>query len=341
MKYSFAIFSALFLLSCSKVQTLNMNDHNFNKEPRKIIWLQIAGFDYKQLPMIRYTRSQSVAPSSLEMFDCLGALWSYNLYKLRPNAEDSFLAQMTGKTNIHRSCHDAALDPFWKYLPANINVGIFETEGGERQSLSSLLSCKKKSSFYDQVWLWKMEPSKEKLKSSRYFHYLDRGELKLPGVYYDRSCKKMGCYSSFYSNILSLFERFSKDKERFVFVVRDFSYAKALASKNIPLSREILSDLEKVVDYFFDSLNYKQDSLLLVTSAATKRIDLPPSGMKWKDFIRKGKGVLFHQNGLSSVALAKGARSENFCGIYEESDILRRLLFTPKEPQGLEALFKQ
>ncbi len=341
MKFNLLLLLSMVTLSCSKVQTLNMQEHHFNREPKKIIWLQIAGFDYKQIPMIRYTRSDSVTPSSLEKFDCLGGLWSYNLYNMRPSAEDSFLTQLTGKSNIHSNCKDSKFTPFWKYLSPNIDVGIFETEGSKAQSFSSVLSCKEKNSAYNQVWLWKMDQPRKKVKSHKLFHYLDRGELKVPGVYYDRSCKELGCYSSFYSNILSLFERFSKEKEKYVFVVRDFSYAKALTKKDIPLAREILSDLEKVIDYFFDSMKYSQDTLLLVTSAATKRIELPPTGMKWKEFIRKGKGVLFHQNGMSSIAMAKGARSENFCGIYEESDLLRRLLFAPKEPQGLEVLFSK
>ncbi len=310
-------------------------------EPKKIVWLQIAGLDYRQLPMIRYTRADSVKPSPIEQFDCLGGMWSYNLYQLRPVAVDSFFSQMTGEKNIKAGCAKTMYSPFWSYLAPNVRVGIFETPMQESNSFLSILKCSKKHKSYNNLWLWKMGVWKKSKVSKGSFHYLDRGSVKQPGVYYDRSCKKSGCYSSFYSNIISLYERFTKERENTVFIVRDFTYARALRQHNIPLAREILSDLEKVVDFFFDVMGSGSDTLFILSSAETQRIELPASGKSWKDFIEKGKGVLFHRTGLSSIVLAKGARAENFCGIFEESDLARRILFVPETPRGLEAFFKK
>lgn len=328
-----------FIFSCSTTPTLNIQKHTFSVEAKKIIWLQIAGFDYKQLPMVRYTRSNSTSPTSLEKFDCIGGMWNYNLYKIRPSAHESFLSQLTGKKNIKKSCLTARYTPFWKGMGPRVPVGIFETEMDDQKSFQSILSCKKRDEAYNSVWLWRMGSAPD--EKQKEFHYLDRGELKLPGIYYDRSCQKGGCFSSFYSNIISLFDRFSKGKERYLFVVRDFTYAQALKNRKIPLAREILSDLDKVTEFFIDSVGGRSDTLLIVTSAETQRIELPPSGKGWKNFMKDGRGVRFYQSGLSSVVMARGARAENFCGIYEESEVAKRMLFTPKEPQGFEALFKK
>jgi hypothetical protein len=338
MNKSIGMVFILLTVGCAKVQTLNLKKHSYNVEPKKIVWLQIAGFDYRQIPLIRFSRSHSIVPSSLEKFDCIGGMWSYNLTKLRPSAEHSFISQITGRSNIKSTCFNAKYSPFWSFISSNIDVGIFETRGVGERSLSRILQCSSRNRAYDRVWLWRMASGKNREKQG-FFHYLDLGELRTPGIYYDRSCSSKACFSSFYSNILSLFERFSKDKEQYVFIVRDFSYAQALQQQNIPWAREILSDLEKTIDYFFESLSLQQDTLLLVSGAATKRIELPKQGREWNEFIRQGKGVLFHRDDLSSTVLAVGARSENFCGIYEESDLVRRIIFSPKQPQGIEKFF--
>ena len=96
----------LFTLSCAKAPTLNMERHDFNKHPQRIIWLQIAGFSGEHLAMLRFARSDSRKKTSFEQADCMGQAWSYNLYDLRPSSYQGFMAQALGTKNIAGDCSD-------------------------------------------------------------------------------------------------------------------------------------------------------------------------------------------------------------------------------------------
>ena len=55
-------------------------------------------------------------------------------------------------------------------------------------------------------------------------------------------------------------------------------------------------------------------------------IDFPKSGKEWKQFENREKYAAIRNNSLMSTVMAIGARSENFCGIYDESEVMSRIL---------------
>ena len=89
-----------------------------------------------------------------------------------------------------------------------------------------------------------------------------------------------------------------------------------------------MSQLEEL--YFYFNTKFKRDPLILVTSSAVRNIELPYAGRDWKSFEKKGKKVLYQRNSLMSYAMASGAGAENFCGIFEESEILKRIIWRPE-----------
>ena len=91
-----------FMLGCAQVTSLNMQKHEFGILPTKIIWFQIAGLEEEQFAMLRFNQAGE-KKTAFEENTCIGKSWAYNLYQLRPNAETSFLAQLTGKKNIKRT----------------------------------------------------------------------------------------------------------------------------------------------------------------------------------------------------------------------------------------------
>jgi hypothetical protein len=100
MKY----FLILILIGCSSVKTINLKEHYFNNLPKNIVWFQVAGLSPEHLAMIRFEKSD--LGEVLENATCLGNMWTYNSYKLRPSPHESFLSQVTGKTNIKGICQD-------------------------------------------------------------------------------------------------------------------------------------------------------------------------------------------------------------------------------------------
>lgn len=312
----------LLFTGCSRVQTLNLTPHTYGGKAKNIIWLQIAGLEEEHLAMIRFSSPQS-AITSFEDVHCSGKSWSYNLYGLRPKASDGFLSQIVGSKNITGSCEDFSRKPMWNFLNRSSHkVGIFEVEAGAG-SLSTSKTCLGKESFLSNTTLWKMEKGgKEEL-----FHYLGSQKFEKNKVYYDKSCLKGNCFATLYDNVKSIWSRFKKEQGQSVFIIRDFSFLNALRSKNIPKAREILVELEKTLKFLKEENQRSNETLFLVTAAESLHLELPKKGKEWFEFESKGKKVLFRNTSLLSPVLAKGPGSENFCGIFEEYEILKRVFW--------------
>jgi hypothetical protein len=324
MNYWIKNFLCIFLVlsGCSTVRTLNLTPHKFSSRPKNIVWLQIAGFQEEHLAMIRFNSPQS-AITSFEDVDCAGKAWNYNLFGLRPKASDGFLSQIVGSKNITSSCEDFSKKPLWAFFNPSANkVGIFEIEAGEG-SLSVSKSCLGKENFLENTTLWKMEKGGQ----DNLFHYLDSESFEKNKVYYDKSCLKGNCFATLYDNVKSIWNRFKKGQGQSIFMIRDFSFLKALNSKNIPKAREILVELEKTLKFMKEELKRNDDTLFLVTSSEARHLELPRKGKEWSEFEAKGKKVIFRNSSLLSPVLVKGPGSENFCGIYEEYELLKRVFW--------------
>jgi hypothetical protein len=60
-----------------------------------------------------------------------------------------------------------------------------------------------------------------------------------------------------------------------------------------------------------------------------------PDGKAFFESEKDNKNLNVKRSKLTNLVLASGARAENFCGIYEDSDVFDRILSGPKQ-QGLE-----
>lgn len=115
--------------------------------------------------------------------------------------------------------------------------------------------------------------------------------------------------------------------------MRDFSYLRALEQKDFKRAREILYDLERA---YAAALEYEKnsDQLVLLTTAESKFVSMPEQGKDWQQIDKQEKKTPARSK-LTNLVLASGARAENFCGIYEDSQVFERILSGPKQ-QGLE-----
>ncbi len=292
---------AVLALGCTKVETLNMRPHSFSEVPHQIIWFQIAGFNEEHVGLLRFDKADSVRPTAFEDIMCVGKMWGYDLFDLRPTAAKGLLAQTLGSKNIQGTCQDFERRPAWSYLAeAGYRTGIVESGATPEESLERAWTCGplEGDEHHLNASLWRMFPAPNVQANT--FHYQVPVQELVPGVYYDKSCGKSGeCYSNLPVNTRGMYESLKRGQGRFALIVRDFTYLKALKAGNLARAREVLFDLEK----------------LLASFQAERE--------------KKGKGLVVERASLLSTALAIGPGAEKFCGIFDESDMFYRLFSLP------------
>lgn len=327
----------LFLIAgCAQVTSLNMKKHEFGILPTKIIWFQIAGLEEEQLAMLRFQYSGE-RRTAFEENTCMGKAWNYNFFNLRNSSQASFLSQLTGKKNIKMNCEDTQLRPIWNYLSTNgYTTGILEVGANKEQSLVSFNECGESGLiFLSSLYFWLR---KEAVSGAETFHYREIIPLKPNQILYDRTCENQGCFSTITDDFKSIYQSFKKSSNKHLLLVRDFSYLAALEKKDISKARSILSDLERSLADALNSAKDSNDYLVLVTSGDSRFIDMPDQGKPWQEFEKSGRGAQIKKAKLTNLVIANGARSENFCGMYDESQVFERILSGPKQ-LGLELKF--
>lgn len=265
----------------------------------------------------------------------MGHAWSFNLYHLRPTAEASFLSQLTGKKDIQSACSDWKHRPMWNYLSNNgYQSGIIEMGATAQESLASARDCGGDGNkFLNDTIVWLMQPSSP-TNTTPYLPSVEQS-YSAGQVYWDRSCNSRGCGSDLSSVLASLYTPFAKRSAKHVFIVRDFTFLHALQKKDLVQARDILRELDRSVGPFMNVAEGKDDMLVIISGAGAVDLDFPGEGKEWQQFEKNGTSAFPRKGELSSPVFAQGARAENFCGIYEESQIFERALSGPKQ-QGLE-----
>ena len=167
------------------------------------------------------------------------------------------------------------------------------------------------------------------------FHYQESAagiqDSMGPGIYYDKSCQKNICYSSISNNFKTLWGQVAKDHQQTFFLVRDFNFIKGLKKKDIAYAKEVLQEIERIIGWV--NAQKRDDVLILITGAESLNIEYPKEGKEWSEFERSGKNILYKNTSLMSPVMATGPMSENFCGLFDESEMLKRVLYRPERKQ--------
>lgn len=337
MKFIWSLLATL-AVGCAQVTGLNLKKHKFGMQPTKVIWFQVAGLDTEHLAMLRFSSPTVETKPELEQALCLGRAWSFNLYHLRPAPGPSFLSQLSGKKDIQNSCEDWKQKAMWEYVvPRGFAAAIIEMDGRGDESLISAMNCGPDGARYlKDTTLWLMQSSAP-AQAKPYLPAVEQ-TYKTGEIYWDQSCNSRGCGSSLSSVLSSLYPTFARKNDKHLFIVRDFSYAHALARKDLIAARDILRELDKSAGTFMRAAEEKDDMLVIVSGAAAIDLDFPSEGKDWQQFEQKGTNAFPRLPQLSSPVFATGARAENFCGLYEESELFERTLSSPRA-QGLELKF--
>lgn len=310
---------------------MGLKKHEFGKLPVKIIWFQVAGLNEEHIALLKFDLPSATANTSFEEFICLGKVWDYSLYDLRLSATQAFLSQMTGKKNIKNTCEDYSLRPIWSYmLPTGYKVGVFESQADEKESVTQALKCEPK--YLDNLVVWKMQKAQE----GNFFHHSELTPFKPGAIYYDRSCSKgKDCFTSFSNNVISVFQNYYKNTENYLYIVRNFQLQHYLEKNDLKNIKSELDQLNKSLSYFLKLSKSESNVLVLVTAGETYNAKYPDAGKNWEQFVKATHYKLGDNSRLMSPILAAGARAENFCGIYDQSEVLNRI-FSGAKQQGLE-----
>lgn len=326
LKFLYAMLVPSFLLiSCARIETIGMKRHQFNANPSKIVWIQVPGLDEEHLAMVRFNIPVN-AVTAFDKMNCVGKSWNYNYTELRPNSLKGTMSQLVGSKNIAGTCEDYQNRPIWKYLEEKGFVtGILEHGNDKGTSFDSALKCQ--SDFLSKSTLWSMSKADS---GKELFHFQEKQEVKEGAIYYDKSCQNGPCFSSLEKNFSSIWDNLKKRQNQVFLLVRDFSYEKALKEKDVKKARQILLDLEKLVASIIGESN-PREYLVVISSSAAQRLEFPNDGKDWFQYEKSGQRISYKRPALMSPVFSYGALSENFCGIYEESTVLQRFLWTPTE----------
>lgn len=327
------LLSILFIVSCAQVTSLNLKKHQFGKIPTKIIWLQVPGLDREHMALLKFSYPSRDRKTAFEDSLCVGNIWEYDLYNIRPESNLGTLAQLSGKKNINGSCSDYSHKPIWKYVAKkNYKAGVFEGELQKGQSILKALECKDSKEYLNEAVYWGMGEPQNK---GKFFHVDDKKKYEQGKRYFDKSCTEGTCYTTFARNIEGAFNSFSKNTKNYVFIVRNFKYQNLLKKNKIVEAKSELEEINTVLKFFQDKAKNSSDTLVILSSSQAINLNFPKPGKQWRSFAKKGKYVRSVNTKLISPIYATGARAENFCGIYDQSQLLSRI-FSGAKQQGLE-----
>tara|TARA_R110000868_G_scaffold340216_1_gene600909 strand:- start:29037 stop:30074 length:1038 start_codon:yes stop_codon:yes gene_type:complete len=323
-KFVFLSILSIFV-GCSQSPTINLRTRTFGKNPKNVYWIQIPGFEFEHIAMLRFSLADSKKALAIEDVECVGSAWSYNLYDIRTNVSDSTLAQITGSQDIQNSCGGKGRFPVWQYY-RSLGYQTLALESGVDKS-SSLLnsSACNDNTFLEGLTLLEMTKVATKKEDNKFFHYQSQKNLEAGMVHFDQTCQGSGggCFASLSSNVQAMLEATSAGPKGTFFMIRELNYLKFLKNGEIKKAREVLSEVNKTISYLKELENSDQD-LILITGGETQSLKLPARGKEWSDFEKQGRNVKLERSRLVSPVLAKGPSAENFCGVYEESKVLLR-----------------
>ncbi len=329
MNWKFCLLFILFW-GCARVQTLNMDKHQYSERPQSVIWIQVPGLNIEQLALLKLSNKDVFDKTNFEKSSCVGHMWNFNLYDLKVESKKALFSQLNGSPNIKGTCDDFNQKPVWKYFQEmGYQAAIFEQVTSVEESVLRSISCSSNQSYIGENDLILMM-SPQNFTNSPEFHRFEKN-WPLKGIAYDKACLSGECASTLEANIQDFYSQWAKLDGKNFLLIRNTVLEKALLKKDLVRIKEALSELNRLINYFLQKNGNR--GLLLITSSNSMAIELPEDKKAMLDFEKTGKNFIVRNSNVFSNVLSYGAMAENFCGIYKEYEILKRILYRPPRKQ--------
>lgn len=323
---SFLVLFVILFQGCARVQTLNMENHRYSERPKNVVWIQVPGLSIELIALLKLINKDANEKSNLERSQCVGKFWNYNLFEMQPDSKNGTISQINGSKNIKGTCDDFIQKPVWRYFrEMGYKTAVFEQINSLDESILRSRSCGTNESYIDNEDLF-LIMSKQKLTEDGEFHRLERN-WPANGIRFDKACLSGACASTLEANVTDFYQDWAKFSYNQFLLIRTFNLEKAIKEKDLNKIKESLSELNRLIGFFRQRIS--MNSTLLVTGSGAIDVQYPNTQKAWLDFERSGKSISFNASNLYSTSFAYGAMAENFCGLYGESEILKRILYLP------------
>lgn len=310
------------ILSCSRLSSLNMLPYQGVRNVKNTIWFHLEGLTQEHVALIKFIKKSQTDKTVFEQMNCVGQVWNYNFFELRPNPLDSFLMFLTGTKESSKSCAVYGSEPFWARETRETEIVILENSIEASSSFDLINKCDEK-----EVHTEFFRPKSlimRKGDESKVFHKLSLKGVN-QGIQYDLSCQQGQCQTSMAENVNSIIADFKKANNRFMLVVRDGTIKKLVEQRKVIKLREYLLELERLLNDLIRQNIKSNDTLLVITSSNGLPIELPMSGAEWRKFESTGQNILYKRESLISPVYVRGPGSQNFCGLFEAAEFSKRL----------------
>ena len=292
MRY-YLLYIVIFFLahSCASTKYLNRIPHKYGSSIRRVIWLQIAGIDREHIALTTFPDYQELKNSPWSKFQCTGQAWRFNLYKTTPSILSEMNSQLAGKKSMNGTCSDWKAPFVWKPLKDKSVETVFIESFNDLKDSFFSLSCSKE--YHKSLNLMQITP------------------LKIRGQ--DSVCSKKFCSLELREKAFRLLKELHENHDDYLFIIRDTSYANFLKNRKKAMVKNFLKEISLFLDYALYLAGQSFGTLVLVSSVHPFMYDI-------------SKNTFSPRGQLISPLWAFGAKAENFCGSFESSDILERIL---------------
>ncbi|MDH4467632.1 MAG: hypothetical protein QE271_06195 [Bacteriovoracaceae bacterium] len=352
LKFLFFFLSLISFFSCVQQPTIGLNTHQFNYFPGRVIYFFLPGLDFSQVEFGFVDDGVKNSKNTNNIFRksvCIGQTINYNLTDLRPSPLSVLLMQLSGKINQDDSKCSA-----WE---GSIFAGPYrEFDGSEKNRFfqSSVSSAYKGKKEFPVFWLESGVSDESSLIKSKKcegeqwtksIHYFllnsnaDTSQLKSyqmwiqnvkppVGFYRENSCDQKKCSNTKKEIFLKMLQKLASDK-RFAIVWVDYDLLNAINRKDWKEVYQKLNEYQELIDTAVNTL--PSDTLTIVSAASSMPIVYPAEGNAWKEMDqnkdpKKNWTWIKSHSSLGSPLFSFGAAAENFCGIYESSEVYYRML---------------
>lgn len=291
---SFIVLLVLLLgISCTRVPTINLKEHSFNKSPDNIVLVQISNLGQDVFAQLKHSQTLIGSRIFTENFDCVGQMWRMNHSKIIPSLDDSFFTQLTGFPRSENSCEKFKSETIFADKFIKFGFGSIFYERGDSNFINDARACNEE--IFKNTITFNSKPL-QKINNLK-FHAEKNGSYLPNNIYNDESCSTSECFSPLKENFEHIWASV-KSYPRRVMIVRD----SAATNGSIQFKKKRIDQVTTFLSFLSSEFKEKNPTTLAVV-------------------------VISEENGAMTRLWASGPMSENFCGEFNELDFYNRFFW--------------